>query len=375
MGVSSSSAGSKLLLLTLLTGAGLVAAGTAATVYAAGDVQRREAHRASSVSGARTDGRNWRTLAALADSLTAPLGARAPLDSGYLAQLVDLVAAPRDSASWIPHQHPAAGLDDSLALFRRLAYVEPLPAFWGARAGFAGLDDSRGVPSHRLQTLKALSTRNEADADSALVRGDTSEAMLRARENVAVARQLVLQPHPLDALVGRTLMKSAAALLARAALQAGQPSTHSAAQRLQSVTQSWKIASEGTFAGPRGPLNDDDLRAIARDRSVHPATRFLAIERMVVAACLSTRDVLFGPGAERHEAIDAMIHDTRDIPRVHELQPLLHRTLDHLAQDPATFMGPTWKRSTQQEPVHEALLRLFVPRTIQARIDVCRAAT
>ena len=371
--VTRSTAGKKLLLMTLLTGAGLTAGGTAATVYAAGDVQRREsAQNGSAATSVQDITRQWRPILALADSLTASVRGRERLDSAYLRTLVALVAAPGDSLRWIAHATTSFDERGALATVRRLAYIDSLPAFWGARSPAPNDSEHFGVPGPRLQILKRAFNANVAEADSSLVHGDTADALLRARENVAAARQLFAQPRVLDALVGRTLLRDASKLLARAALQAQEPSLHSAALRLQNGAQALDIGGGRALLMGGASVSDEQLLALARDRKAHPASRLLAVEKAVAAACLNTRDVLFGPSAERFQLVDGMIADLSDIPRANELRRLYDHRLSQLAHDPSAILGREWKRSTINEPLSEALLRLVVPARVQARIDVCR---
>ena len=372
MGVSPKSAAARLLWLTVLAGAGLVASATAATVYAAGDIQRRGARGDSSAGLNLSASRNLGPLRALTDSLVAPLGVSEPIDSTTLAQIVALVTSPADSALWIAHAPADTDANVALAAYRRWARSAPLPAFWGARPGFPGLADSRMLPMPRLQALKRLWIANEAAADSALLAGDTETALVRARENIAGARHLFWQPRPIDAMAGRSMLSSGAKLLARTALQAQQPTLHEAAQRLVTLAGAVAPIPPG-FATPRGrTLGDRALLVVAGDTTLHPATRFLAIELTVSAACHSTREVLFGPTAERHASVDAMVGSARDIEHLVELRPAFHRTLDRLDRDPTGFTVGVEPAPRSDESMGETLLRLMVPGTVQARIDACR---
>ena len=376
MNVSAKSAGAKLLLLTLLSAAGLLASATAATVYAAGRTQRSVGGRATSSTAVNFDAaRHWESIQALSDSLLEPLGPRHMVDSTTLRAVVALVAVKADSARWIPHGAADTARTQSLATFRRWARSEPLPAFWGLRVGMAGIADHRAIPSPRLQIMKQLWKANEAQADSALVRGDAQTALERARENIAGARHLMFQPWPISALVGRVMMMDGAKLLARSALQADQPALKTAALRLEAMSRALAIMPRGglsalnaSFADP----HDDHLPAMARDRSLPPATRYLAVELMVAATCLSTRDVLFGPSQARHAAVDAMFDDTRDISRMNELRPLFHRTLTVFDESPERDLMAASVRQPADEAWGETLLRLVVPRKVQARVDFCR---
>jgi hypothetical protein len=381
---SPSSAGAKLLWLTLLTSAGLIASATAATVYAAGDLQRAHARSSDTSKGlmrsvsqraysARflSPARHLNALSALADSLVAPLGDLPPVDSATLARMIALVTTASDSASWIAHAPADTATEVVMATYRRWARSAPLSSFWGARPGFPGLADSRAIPMTHLQPMKRMWKANEASADSALLRGDTETALMRARENISGARHFIGQPRPIDALVGRIMLVDGVKLLARSALQANDPSLHSASQRLLSVAKSLEPVPRGLYFMNGSDDGEARLVAIAGDRTLHPAARFIAIEAMVAGACVSTREVLFGPSAARHAAVNAMVDATRDIPRLSELRPAFHRTLDALDKSPERVAGKALQRRPD-EPVSETLLRLVIPSKVQARIDACR---
>jgi hypothetical protein len=378
MRLSTQSAGAKLVLLTLLTGTGLVVSATAATVYAAGDTQRHfseRAKRAASVDLVAS--RQWAVVRRLTDSLVQPLSAEAPLDSVLMAQVVALLARPEEAYAWIPHPPPDTSRAAAMVVYRHWANALPWPSLWGLRSSLSPIPDSHGLPAIEVSRLKRLWKQNEEDADTALMRGDAATALTRARENLSVARHLAWQPIPLEAMVGRVMISDAAKLLDRAALQADQPSLHTAAQRLRQSAQSYLPIPAGAWgATPLRHSAPDDatLLNISRDRSLHPATRVIAMQLLVANTCLSTRDVLFGPSSARRDALDRMIDVTRDVPRVAELQVLWHRTLDRLTDDPASMLRSARVRPPQSESWSAALLRSVVPAKVQARIDYCRLA-
>ena len=193
---------------------------------------------------------------------------------------------------------------------------------------------------------------------------------MRARETIAGARHLLEQPRPVDALVGRAMLSDGAMLLARAALQANQPSLNSAAKRLLTLARQLQPVPLGFYTMNNGDANDARLLDIARDRTLHPAARFVTIELMVAGACHRTREVLFGPSAARHDAVNEMINATRDIPRLVELRASFHRTLDKLERSPTTFMGDA-TAAPANTSIPQTLLRLLVPGKVQARIYAC----
>jgi hypothetical protein len=363
MSVSSKSAGAKLLWLTVLAATGLVATATAATVFAASDLQRLHARDRSSATMRLEGSRNLQPLRALADSVVAPLGTVEPVDSLVLTQMVEFATSPAD-----------ADRVRVMTTYRGWARLQPLPAFWNSRVGFSDAPDPRTIVALYGKPLQRLAFANEAAADSALLAGHADIALLRARENIAVAQHLVWQPHFWDAALGRQMMLAGAKLLARASLQAQQHTLHESAQRLVALTTALQPIPEELKAPRRAYPSDSTLLQLARDRSLHPATRFLAIELMVASACRSPRDVLFGPSTERHTAVDAMIDAARDIPRLGELRPVFHRTLDRLEHNPEELTAGLGLPASAGESSTNALLRVLVPDIVEARIDACRAS-
>lgn len=382
MRVSSSSAGAKLLALSLLSVAGVVISATAATVYAAGEPQRRLGRRAGAdkqYASPTMVATRAAKLRALSDSLIAPLGSFERIDSATKANIIALVTRPADSAAFLPYvvvNTAHAGRGDTspasaLAVYRAWARSEELPPFWAYRAGFANVRDSRAVPIFGMQALKRLWRANEADADSALVRGDVETALVRARENIAASRHLMGQPFMIDVLIGRVLLMDGAKLLARAALQADQPSLHSAAVRLQNEAKATHMEAARALNGlVRLGAEPEHSRLISMsaDRAQYPFVRTLAVERMVADMCYSTRDVLLGPSQERYDAVDRMLASMKDIPRVGELEPMFHETLDGFRDSP----GATLPAPRVDEPMSRTLLRLVVPAKVYQRVEYCR---
>jgi hypothetical protein len=373
-------------LFTLLSGVGLVASATAATVYAAGDAQRRllTATPTRTEDGVPGVGRAFvaamhtsKPLAALVDSLIAPLleprNGGDP-DSAIRLEFAALVTSPQHRATFAaraaatgvgdsPQGDSALG-DSALGVFRTWARTERTAAFWLYREGFPKVVDVRTLPVLRAPAIDSFFRANEAAADSALVHGDIETALQRARENIAASKQLVWQPLAYDAVIGRARLQDAAALLARTARQADDPLLHSAAQRLQRLAQAARPAFPTPWS-PQSPraADPDDPRLLptASDRAAFPASRVAALDQVMLGACVSTREVLFGVSPARHAAIDRLTRAMGDIDRIDELRPLYHRALDAFDHaEPAA--APT-----------SQFLRLIIPTSVNARIDFCRA--
>lgn len=371
MRVSSSTAGAKLVALLLLTIAGLVASATAATVYSAGEPQRRaqfaDRTKRPAVISATPRASQVR---ALIDSIIEPLAPFKPIDSAVAAQMIALVTKPNDSAVWVPHSG-APPSSTALATYRAWARSEELPPLWAYRAGFPSIRDYRTLPIFGMQPLGQLRHANELAADSALAMGDMKTALTRARENVAASRQILSQPFTMDLLIGRVMLRESAKLLARVALEAGEPEVNSAAKRLLNESE----LLHGEFSGMwealvrRGAAPDDQrLFALAAERNRFPAMRALAIDRMVADMCFNTRDVIFGPSQSRYDAVKKMVASMSDVPRFAELGPLFEHTL-------ATFdtaAGSEVRPPRVDEPASRTLFRLIVPTAVYQRVEWCR---
>ena len=376
MRTSTPTTGAKLAILTLLAGSGVLVCATAATVYTAGAPRRHE-HVNARNSPEPT--RSWEPLRALSDSLVAPLAgtasAQSPIDSALLVAMVALVAAPPDSLTWIPHADADTTSSRAIVTYRAWSRAAVLPPFWGLRAELHAAQDIRATPSPRLQVVKRLWKYNEAAADSALAHGDVQTALLRARENIAGARHLLWQPTPIAALVGRVMMADGAKLLARVALQADQPSLHTAAQRLETMVRSSNImlsSSQLAIQRMSSEPNSGRLTEQAGDRTLHPATRFMAVELMVGSTCANTREVLLGPSPARFVAVEALVDSMHDIPRMRELKPLLRQTLSRFARVDEESLRAFGMREPIDASWSDALIRAFVPTSVQTRADFCK---
>lgn len=305
----------------------VLSTGTAASVIVAGDTPRRVA-RMDAASPFQVEGfRTAHLLRASIDSLIAPLGPTEPLDA-------QAVRGDRD------------GVLSTAA--------EPLP--------------------HRTaQRIWQLHDANERVADSALDAGDIATAMMRARENIAVARHYLDEPYATDVLVGRNLLKRGARLMQRVALVGDAPQTATAAKELERLV-------DRTFAGApvysrlhryARDAASPQLLALANDRSVYPAIRLASLGGIVLGACLNTREVLFGIDDDRRAAFDAAVAAVADIPRSAELVP---RYREQLAR--ATGVGValalaagTMESATTTPRAFERL----VPAQVRARVAFCRA--
>lgn len=366
----------RLLVMSALAVAGVVSAATAAGVYAATDPQRRAAVIPPYSTAELLTSEPFRALSALVDSIVAPLGTPARLDSADLSHFVALTAHPSNKTAWIaePDAFPAPTLrltvsNRDLALYRSWARSAPLPAFWGYREGFGDPINARHLPIRRYAVHRAMWRANAAVADSLLARGDVANALVRARENVAGARHLIAQPLDTDVLIGSAQLKEGAKLLQRVARRGHDVELARVADRLLAGT----VASHPSVRAPKAswsraaadPTRDSLLR-VAADTSVHPASRLLMATLLPSGVCFNSREMLFGVSDARQEAMERVLAALSDIPRASELTVPYRRLLQH-ADGTGPDAAPPRSRS-----LTDRLLEIVLPDGLDGRRRWCR---
>ncbi len=373
----------KALAWTLLLVIAALTTGTAATVYVSGDAARRinisEINRSLRTHpNARYEAldRAHRQIDAarlLMDSVLAPLGVSHDLDSISLRRMVALT-----SRSTRPHANvwiavgdaPQPGDSTNLQLFRTWARATRLPNFWGYRVGFDGVHTFNDLPIRSMQVLKRFVIANETSADSALQRGDVATAMIRARENIGAARQLVDQPSTMDVLVGRVLLQRGARLLARVANASHDSLAHTAALRLDTVAQIVLRRFEFQRAIALGvDASDQRLRALAADRTLHPALRLNALDGEVRGACLRSDEMLSGPSDARRATLETLLIAVADIPRASELAPLYRQSLEQFATPAHVDFVDSDLRGLDK---FVSNFRWIIPKIIRDRVRWCQ---
>ena len=356
-----------LALLVLLTG-------TAASVIVAGDTPRRVAGMSPSPAFELDAYRTRNAIRNSLDSLVAPLGPPVPIDESDLGRIIALTRSRTGDQIWI-NIGSTAQPDDTgdLALFRRFARANPLPALWGYREGLPSARLARHLPARRLQVIRKLHDANEKVADSLLMAGNAAQALVHARENLAVARHYLDEPLVMDVVNGRALMLDAAALLQRAAHQADEPSIVTAAKEFQSLVK-------GSFAAPPvfsrlyrygRDARSRQLLSLASDRSVHASLRLASLQGVVEGACLNTREMLFGIGEDRRRLFEQVADAIGDIPRAKELIPLYRR--DMLQFDNGTMDSLAAAGYSPRALSSRSAFEKLVPNRVRARAAYCRA--
>ena len=286
----------------IVLGAALMIVVSAALVIAnaaLGVAIRASAHRSTALSWATTVSdtnyaRAWRSRDVVLARATAPFApATASLDeraqARFLASFIPAGTAvqtllprdPKDSALFVE----AAVSPAALAAWRAVAHAAPLPMFWPFRGG-VDAPEPVAVDQRALQSLAAANLRDAAPAT----------AELRARENLAVARQLTRAGAAPFMLVGG-ITSGAADVLE----QVGQSRSDRnliaevAAIRAAGVYRPPSSAAGALFADP----SYLPVTRLVADTLLEPATRVQLAQLAAAGFCENPREVLFGPAASR----------------------------------------------------------------------------
>lgn len=350
---------------------------TAATVYVAsgadrlGDRGGRGADAANITIFPSDAHHRERAMESLLDSLIAPLGPLAPMDSATLRTAVALFRANRANSAWNAFDSTAARTVDTLEFGRRWARSERLPAFWGVQPGFPGLASTADLPMHSFFVLRRFIRLNEDAADSALVSGDANTAITRARENLAAGRHQLAQTGMIDLLMARIVIGQSAHLLVRAAQQGDDPLTAGAARRLGSLVAGSLNVDRNQLRAYRtlgSEPADGRLLAVASDTTLHPALRLMAFDGLLAGACTHPREVLFGMSNDRRVMFQQIAQAVEDLPRARDLAMLWDHDFDNFDNGlppNATHVHPAAERAP-------SLLTWVVPRRVNDRVEMCR---
>jgi hypothetical protein len=376
----------RLLLLALLGTIAAVTIGTAATVVAATDPGRRATVDGEGAAAPERfaewleASRRARTLRARIDSAVAPLGRTEALDSAEVRRVVAVLqqapraGSPTHAAGGLAWIAAPAALDDStdLALLRRWARGAPLPTLWGLRTDLDDVPTLHHLPIRSAGRLRWFWTARSEAIASALTRGEHDAARESALELLAASGHFLDQPYPIDVLFGRVLARQGLKELMLVTQQAGDSAAFAGAGSLLADVDAMRVLPQGGMSrlGSLGAdASDARLGALAADRSLHPATRLVAVERALAGACLSPREMLLGAGAERRALVARLHAAMGDLDRMGDLAPVSMRTLDAFDDPrallatmdawPATDAAPWWSR--------------LIPPVVRSRARWCAA--
>ena len=181
---------------------------------------------------------------------------------------------------------------EALAAWRAVANAAPLPLFWPFRAG-VDAPEPVAVDQEASHTIAAANLR---DGMRGLLANDLSLAERRARENLAVARQLMRAGSAPFMVVGAVTADAAEVLdYVGRARNDRTLIAETAAIRSAGVFRPTSAAAGALFADP----SYLPVTRLVADTLLEPATRVQLAQLAAAAFCENPREVLFGPSVSR----------------------------------------------------------------------------
>jgi hypothetical protein len=264
-----------------------------------------------------------------------------PADSAWIVKPVESLRLPpeaplragslEEAARQLRHASAAAAMErlgrDTLSPrineFRAFARLPLLPELWAYQPGIPYVESPFAIPVFRLATIRRVGYANAAAGLVALGRGDTATALLRARENVAVARQLTRQLDEMDASAAALLVLQGSQIMRAVAEANGQPVLAAEAEHLERAADElrrpirlrYTAKALGLFADPSSPAG----ARLFGDSTIAPSTRVALLFPAIFGHCLNAREMLFGVAAERMALLDSASVRLRDVPRAGEV--------------------------------------------------------
>jgi len=280
---------------------------------------------------------------------------RGSADSAWLVNPTDVPRLPTEPA---PHANsieesarelrlsPSAGTIDRIAsdtasprlsAFRGLAHVPTLPASWAFRPGIPGVQSPFAIPAFRLPGVRRVGYANAASGLVALAHGDTTLALLRARENVAVARHLTRQLDDMEASAAALLVLQASSLIRAAGVAKSQPVLAAEADHLERVADELRRPVRLRYSTKALALFADPSNAagarLFSDTTIAPSSRVGLVFSAIFGHCLNAREMLFGIDSSRLSLLDAASVRLGDIPRAEEITSVARRWLTRWVDD------------------------------------------
>ena len=269
---------------------------------------RASAHRSVAVSWVATVSDSnyalaWRNRDAALARATASLTTDArPLDerskARFLASIVPSSSASRtilerdavDSSLFVASAGSVSR--ETLAAWRAVSHAAPLPLFWPFRAGI----ESPEPVAVDTQAVHAIATANLGQGLSTTDLAHLDVAEQRARENLAVARQLMRASSAPFMVVG-AITADAADVLERIGRARNDRDliAEATAIRRAGVFRPTSTSAGALFADP----SYMDIARLVADTLLEPATRVQLAQLAAAGFCENPREVLFGPSASR----------------------------------------------------------------------------
>jgi hypothetical protein len=296
--------------LELLLGAVLLLVVPAALIIANAALSvaiRASAHRSVALSWVTTVSDTnyavaWRTRdRSLARATAAFTKGALPLDersqARFLASIIPAGSAPnvllpRQAADSTLFAASDAPSPEALVAWRAVAHGSLLPLFWPFRSG-AAAPEGVAVDQRAIQSIAAENLR---DARRAISTNDLAQAELRARENLAVVRQLMRAGSAPFMALG-TVTADAADVLDQVGRKRNDHAlvAEAAVIRGAGVLRPTSAAAGALFADPTYL----PIARLVADTLLEPATRVQLAQLAAAGFCENPREVLFGPSPSR----------------------------------------------------------------------------
>jgi hypothetical protein len=224
-----------------------------------------------------------------------------------------------------------------LNLWRRIARSAPLPPLWHSRPdlptlesplSFSGLGRSRHTALHNVSaSLVALAER------------DSATALLRARENISVARQMARSEVFFEHLVGLVDIRFASQLIDRTGDVMNDSALKDEAERLRVLVLRaktdllpwWRGGAAVLMSDPSNPV----LASYASVSTLSPAARTLLAHAAVTGFCFNAREIIFGPSPRRRDVLSGIARALRRVPRMDDVILAERRELDEWISAPS----------------------------------------
>jgi hypothetical protein len=210
---------------------------------------------------------------------------------------------------------------DALVAWRAVAHAPPLPFFWPFREGVVD-PEPVAVDQGAINTLAAA---NLADGLRAIAANDFARAQLRARENLAVARQLMRAGSPPFMALGAVTGEAADVLeyIGRARNDRNLVA-EAASIRGSGVFRTTSTSAGALFADPTYL----PVTRLVADTLLDPVTRVQLAQLAAAGFCENPREVLFGPSPSRVGLARQAAQGVRDLPGADRLVGPWERWLD-----------------------------------------------
>ncbi len=255
-------------------------------------------------------------------------------------------------------------------MWRRIAFSPSATPFFIYDDDFAGVSDPRSdLPLLPHNTALRLTRKNESSALLAMARGRRDEAVLRARENIAMGHKLL--GDPVNGWLAHDIIDVGVTIIGEVGLITGDRDLLLEADRIKDANEpAGAFPSQSLISGPAlmaNPANPLGLRVVA-DSTRLPYLRWWLIAGIVPGYCGNAREILFGIDPRRAVVLARAGDLARDIPRTDDWVRLNERWLDMWISAP----GEPRLLARAHLPAVLAALRLIGLDGLANRISYCR---